>query len=66
MTTIIASTLTPDHVGRQVAFYAEGRRVCGRLDDYCNYGRTYAIRVDGHLYRDVPVSSEIDLIEVPV
>lgn len=63
MSTIIASLLTPDHVGRQVAFYAQGRRVCGRLDSYCRYEREYAIRVDGTL-RFIPVSSEIDLIEV--
>lgn len=61
----LACNLTPDHVGRKVAFYAAGRRVCGRLDDYCRFDRKYALRVDGHLYRDIPASSEVDLIEVP-
>ena len=60
----LACNLTPDHVGRTVAFYADGHRVCGRLDDYCRNLRTYAIRVDGHLYRNVPASSEIDLIAI--
>lgn len=64
MTTLIASLLTPDHVGRQVAFYADGKRICGHLDHYCRHTASYSIRVDGHLYRGVPVTSEIDLIEV--
>lgn len=64
MTTLIASLLNPDHVGRHIAFYADGHRICGRMDSYCRYPSSYAIRVDGHLYRDIPVTSEIDFIEV--
>lgn len=61
----LACHLTPDHVGRTVAFYADGRRVCGVLDGYYRHTRSVNLRVDGSWHRDIPVTSEIDLIEVP-
>ena len=65
MTPILACHLTPDHVGRTVAFYENGRRVCGVLDGYYRHTRSYSLRVDGSWWRSIPVTSEIDLIEVP-
>ena len=65
MTTILATHLAPDHVGQRVAFYAHGRRVCGRLEAYCRHHRSYSLMVDGSwLKQCVSVSAEIDLIEV--
>ncbi len=61
----LACHLTPDHVGRTVAFYADGRRVCGVLDGYYRHTRSYSLRVDGSWHRGIPSTSEIDLIEVP-
>ena len=66
MTTILATHLAPEHVGTRVAFYAHGRRVCGRLEAYCRHHRSYSLMVDGSWHRQcVSVSAEIDLIEVP-
>ena len=65
MTTILATHLAPEHVGKRVAFYAHGRRVCGRLEAYCRHHRSYSLMVDGSwLKQCVSVSAEIDLIEV--
>ena len=65
MTPILACHLTPDHVGTRVAFYAHGRRVCGRLEAYCRHHFSYSLMVDGSwLKQCVSVSAEIDLIEV--
>lgn len=61
----LACNLTCGHIGRRIAFYADGRRVCGVLDGYYRHTRTYSLRVDGSWHRDIPATSEIDLIEVP-
>ena len=61
----LACHLTPDHVGRTVAFYADGRRVCGVLDAVYKDRRTCNLRVDGSWHRGIPSTSEIDLIGVP-
>lgn len=63
--TFLACNLTCGHIGRRIAFYADGRRVCGVLDGYYRHTRTYNLRVDGSWHRDIPSMSEIDLIEVP-
>ena len=61
----LACTLTCDHIGRRIAFYADGRRVCGVLDGYYRHTRYYNLRIGGSWWRDIPATSEIDLIEVP-
>ena len=63
--TFLACHLTCGHIGRRIAFYADGRRVCGVLDGYYRHTRSYSLRVDGSWWRGIPSTSEIDLIEVP-
>lgn len=60
ITTIVASQLTPAHIGRLVAFTHHGR-VCGHLDAYCVRGDV-TVWVGGHQYRNVPLSTEVDVI----
>lgn len=61
----LACNLTCDHIGRRIAFYAAGKRICGVLDGYYRHARSYSLRVEGSWYRDIPSTSEVDLIEVP-
>lgn len=63
--TFLACNLTCVHIGRRIAFYTDGRRVCGVLDGYYRHTRYYNLRVDGSWHRGIPSMSEIDLIEVP-
>lgn len=65
MTPILACHLTPRHMGRTIAFYADGKRVCGVLDAASVYGRTCNLRINGSWFRGIPSTSEVDLIEVP-
>ena len=60
----LACNLTCGHIGRRIAFYADGRRVCGVLDAVSVYGRTCNLRIDGSWWRGIPSTSEVDLIEV--
>lgn len=64
MRTILAAQVATEHVGRTVAFYAAGRRVCGVLDGHCRRGAWVYLRVDGSWVRDVPCTSEVDVLEV--
>lgn len=62
--TVLAAHLAPEHVGRSVALYVGGRRVCGVLDAYCRRGRVFYVMVGGSWFRDVPCTAEVDVLEV--
>ena len=62
MNSILACHLTVDHIGRSVAFYAAGKRVCGRLDDYCRHTGSYSLMVGGIWHRRLSTSAEIDVL----